>query len=100
MVLRTATKDENVATFPQGPALAARMTPAGLRSLFRYHRRTTGVKMANPHRFRHYAEFRTMLSKTRWPVDFRQFQRTGLGIVCAGSGQGCWSNGNSIRLLL
>ena len=29
------------------------MTPAGLRSLFRHHRRTTGVKMANPHRFRH-----------------------------------------------
>jgi site-specific recombinase XerD len=29
------------------------MTPAGLRSLFRYHRRTTGVKTANPHRFRH-----------------------------------------------
>ena len=29
------------------------MTPAGLRSLFRYHRRTTGVKLANPHRFRH-----------------------------------------------
>jgi site-specific recombinase XerD len=29
------------------------MTPAGLRSLFRHHRRTTGVKKANPHRFRH-----------------------------------------------
>jgi len=29
------------------------MTPAGLRSLFRHHRRTTGVKTANPHRFRH-----------------------------------------------
>ena len=29
------------------------MTPAGLRSLFRYHRRTTGIKLANPHRFRH-----------------------------------------------
>ena len=29
------------------------MTPAGLRSLFRYHRQTTGVKLANPHRFRH-----------------------------------------------
>jgi site-specific recombinase XerD len=29
------------------------MTPAGLRSLFRYHRRTTGVAQANPHRFRH-----------------------------------------------
>ena len=29
------------------------MTPAGLRSLFRYHRQTTGIKHANPHRFRH-----------------------------------------------
>jgi site-specific recombinase XerD len=29
------------------------MTPAGLRSLFRHHRRTTGVTRANPHRFRH-----------------------------------------------
>jgi site-specific recombinase XerD len=37
----------------KGPARGARMSPAGLRSLFRYHRRTTGVKMANPHRFRH-----------------------------------------------
>jgi site-specific recombinase XerD len=37
----------------KGPARGAGMTPAGLRSLFRYHRRTTGVNMANPHRFRH-----------------------------------------------
>ena len=29
------------------------MTAAGLRSLFRYHRRSTGIKLANPHRFRH-----------------------------------------------
>ena len=29
------------------------MTPAGLRSLFRYHRQTTSIKLANPHRFRH-----------------------------------------------
>jgi site-specific recombinase XerD len=29
------------------------MTPAGLRSLFRHHRATTGVTKANPHRFRH-----------------------------------------------
>jgi hypothetical protein len=36
------------------------MTAAGLRSLFRYHRHTTGVKLANPHRFRHYAPSRTM----------------------------------------
>ena len=29
------------------------MTPAGLRSLFRHHRATSGVAPANPHRFRH-----------------------------------------------
>jgi integrase len=37
----------------KGTARGQRMTPAGLRSLFRYHRRTTGVQIANPHRFRH-----------------------------------------------
>jgi len=37
----------------KGPARGARMTAAGLRSLFRYHRQSTGVKLANPHRFRH-----------------------------------------------
>ena len=37
----------------KGLARGQRMTPAGLRSLFRYHRRTTGIKLANPHRFRH-----------------------------------------------
>ena len=29
------------------------MTPAGLRSLFRHHRRSGRVEKANPHRFRH-----------------------------------------------
>jgi site-specific recombinase XerD len=37
----------------KGPARGQRMTPAGLRSLFRHHRRTTAVPKANPHRFRH-----------------------------------------------
>jgi len=37
----------------KGPARGSRMTPAGLRSLFRYHRQSTGVTLANPHRFRH-----------------------------------------------
>ena len=37
----------------KGPARGTRMTLAGLRSLFRYHRQTTGIKLANPHRFRH-----------------------------------------------
>jgi site-specific recombinase XerD len=29
------------------------MTAAGLRSLFRHHRRASNVPQANPHRFRH-----------------------------------------------
>src|SRR5208337_3979291 len=37
----------------KGPARGTRMTPAGLRSLFRYHRQGTGIQLANPHRFRH-----------------------------------------------
>jgi len=37
----------------KGPARGTRMTRAGLRSLFRYHRQRTGVQLANPHRFRH-----------------------------------------------
>ena len=37
----------------KGRARGHRMTPAGLRSLFRHHRRTTGIQKANPHRFRH-----------------------------------------------
>lgn len=37
----------------KGPARGTRITPAGLRSLFRYHRRTSGVSGAHPHRFRH-----------------------------------------------
>jgi len=34
----------------KGRARGARMTPAGLRSLFRHHRQTTSIKLANPHR--------------------------------------------------
>jgi integrase/recombinase XerD len=37
----------------KGRARGRRMTAAGLRSLFRYHRRITDVSKANPHRFRH-----------------------------------------------
>ena len=49
----------------KGPARGARMTPAGMRSLFRHHRRVSQTAPAHPHRFRHYAEFRTMPSKSR-----------------------------------
>jgi site-specific recombinase XerD len=37
----------------KGPARGARMTPAGMRSLFRHHRRLSQTTPANPHRFRH-----------------------------------------------
>ncbi len=32
----------------KGPARRQRITPAGLRSLLRHYRRTTGVQLANP----------------------------------------------------
>ena len=37
----------------KGSARGTRMTYPGLRSLFRHHRSSTGVHLANPHRFRH-----------------------------------------------
>lgn len=37
----------------KGRARGRAMTPAGLRSLFRHHRGSSGVTSANPHRFRH-----------------------------------------------
>jgi site-specific recombinase XerD len=37
----------------KGTPRGNRITPAGLRSLFRYHRRTSGISGAHPHRFRH-----------------------------------------------
>jgi site-specific recombinase XerD len=37
----------------KGRMRGVRMTRAGLPSLFRHHRQTTSIKLANPHRFRH-----------------------------------------------
>jgi site-specific recombinase XerD len=37
----------------KGRARGYPMTPAGLREIFRYHRKRSGVQHANPHRFRH-----------------------------------------------
>jgi site-specific recombinase XerD len=37
----------------KGRARGCPLQPAGLRSLFRHHRSTSGVQPANPHRFRH-----------------------------------------------
>lgn len=37
----------------KGPSRGLPLTPAGLRSLFRHHRSSSDVPLANPHRFRH-----------------------------------------------
>ena len=37
----------------KGRSRGMALSPAGLRSLFRYHRRTSDIPQANPHRFRH-----------------------------------------------
>lgn len=43
----------NVFLCLKGPQRGRPITSAGLRSLFRHHRRLTKVPLANPHRFRH-----------------------------------------------
>jgi integrase/recombinase XerC len=50
---RPSITDTAVFVSLKGRARGTRMTPEGLRSLFRHHRVTTGVVHANPHRFRH-----------------------------------------------
>src|SRR5881227_2853166 len=72
----------------KGRLRGARMTRAGLRSLFRYHRQTTGVTLANPHRFRHYAPSRTMpphvvsmLPAGLWPRIMGHSSRIVVGIL-------------------
>jgi integrase/recombinase XerD len=50
---RPATSSPFLFVCLKGPARGQPMTPAGMRSLFRYHRGRSGVSTANPHRFRH-----------------------------------------------
>jgi len=50
---RPWTNEPRVFVCLKGRARGRAMTPAGLRSLFRHHRKTTDVRKANPHRFRH-----------------------------------------------
>jgi integrase/recombinase XerD len=67
----------------KGRARGRRLTAAGLRSLFRHHRRATSVQKANAHRFRHYAASRTMPRKgLSGPID-RPFGGHRRGIVGA-----------------
>ena len=65
---RPLTNTPEVFVALKGPARGKPLKPAGLRSLFRHHRQASGVKKANPHRFRHYLPFRTMSGKVVLPV--------------------------------
>jgi integrase len=50
---RPLTNRSEVFVSLKGKARGQAMTPAGLRSLFRHHRKEADVNKANPHRFRH-----------------------------------------------
>jgi|APDOM4702015118_1054815.scaffolds.fasta_scaffold18802_1 site-specific recombinase XerD len=53
LVERPVTSCQSLFVCLKGPRRGHSLTAAGLRSLFRHHRRSTGVCLANPHRFRH-----------------------------------------------
>ncbi len=50
---RPLTNSSHLFVSLKGPRRGQPMTPAGLRSLFRHHRRQTKILSAHPHRFRH-----------------------------------------------
>jgi site-specific recombinase XerD len=50
---RPLTNESRAFVCLKGRSRGHAMTPAGLRSLFRHHRKTTEIPKANPHRFRH-----------------------------------------------
>ncbi len=52
-VERPETTHEVVFVSLKGQRRGQPMTPAGLREIFRYHRKRSGIEKANPHRFRH-----------------------------------------------
>ena len=54
----------------KGPRKNERLSAAGFRSFFRYRRKTSGVHLANPHRFRH--SFGTNLARAK--VNLRVMQ--------------------------
>jgi site-specific recombinase XerD len=50
---RPRNADDTLLVSLKGKKRGQAMTPAGLRSLFRHHRRVTRIEKANPHRLRH-----------------------------------------------
>ncbi|MFH0882466.1 MAG: tyrosine-type recombinase/integrase [bacterium] len=60
--------DDNLFVCLQGERRGRAMTPSGLRSLFRTHRKTSELASANPHRFRHTFGADMARSGVRLPV--------------------------------
>ncbi len=50
---RPETESRRLFVVAKGPSRGEPLTPAGLRTVFRYHRRTSGVPVGNPHALRH-----------------------------------------------
>ncbi len=50
----------------KGPRRGQPLSAEGLRMIFRYHRRKSGIKQANPHRFRH--SFGATMTRCRVPL--------------------------------
>ncbi len=69
-VERPASRSDRLFLVLKGPRRGEHMTPAGLRSVFRYHRRLSEVLRANPHRFRH--TFAAQMVKAGMPLPILQ----------------------------
>jgi len=50
---RPEKSDNNLFVVLKGPHRGKPLTPGGLRTIYRYHRKSSGIYIANPHRFRH-----------------------------------------------
>jgi integrase/recombinase XerD len=63
---RPATDSQAMFVVLKGPRRGQPLSAEGLRRIFRYHRRKSGIKQANPHRFRH--SFGANMTRCRVPL--------------------------------
>ena len=63
---RPTTASQAIFVVLKGPRRGAPLSAEGLRRIFRYHRRKSGITQANPHRFRH--SFGATMTRCRVPL--------------------------------
>ena len=63
---RPTTDSQAMFVVLKGPRRGQPLSTEGLRRIFRYHRRKSGIKQANPHRFRH--SFGANMTRCRVPL--------------------------------